>query len=136
MNTVFDKYYRMGELTIARTADGWIVLEDGQKVGGTVRYPFPDQEAAQRYIARERAGYEEDLAVGNYQRIAVAKIIRQTDFELWALVAEIEEQYRGRDAHGAGLRVHGASLVVAAVVQAGARLPAEQSCHLRQAATG
>jgi hypothetical protein len=96
MNTAFDKYYRLGELTIARTDDGWIVLEDGRKVGGTVRSPFADREAAQRYIDRERADYEEDLAAGNYQEIAAAKIIRQTDPELWARVADIEQQHRDR----------------------------------------
>jgi hypothetical protein len=30
----------MGELTVARDGDHWIVLEDGRRVGGTLREPF------------------------------------------------------------------------------------------------
>jgi hypothetical protein len=120
MNEAFHKYYRMGELTIACTDDGWIVLEDGQKVGGTVRYPFSNQAAAQRYIDRERAGYEEDLAAGNYQQIAAAKIIRQTEPELWALVEKIEKRCRDRseDERFAAHAAAGTSIVLIRMVTA------------------
>jgi hypothetical protein len=121
MTEAFDKYYRMGELTIVRTDDGWIVLEDGEQVGGVVRYPFADQGAAQRYIDRERAGYEEALAVGDYQGIARAKIIRQTDAELWARVAAIEQQYRDRseDESYAAHAAAGTSIVLTRMATAG-----------------
>jgi hypothetical protein len=114
------EYYRLGALTIARTDDGWIVLENGQKIGGTVRYPFSSQEAAQRYIDRSRAGYEEALAAGDYQLIATAKIIRQTDPELWARVAAIEERCHGRseDERLAAHAAAGTSIVCIKIVTA------------------
>src|SRR6476660_4804956 len=49
----------MGEFTVAQEGEGWIVLEDGRRVGGTLRYPFPSREAAQRYVERELAGEAE-----------------------------------------------------------------------------
>jgi hypothetical protein len=30
----------MGKLTIEQSGAGWIVCEDGRRVGGTVRHPF------------------------------------------------------------------------------------------------
>jgi hypothetical protein len=97
MNKVFEEHYRMGELTVVQQAAGaWIVMEDDRQVGGTLRHPFPSAAAARRWIERERAGYEEDLARGDHETIATAKVIRQTDPELWARCAAIEQQFRDR----------------------------------------
>src|SRR5580704_9369803 len=52
----------MGEFTVAQECEGWIVLEDGRRVGGTLRYPFPSREAAQRYVERELADEAEMMA--------------------------------------------------------------------------
>jgi hypothetical protein len=59
------KQRAMGEFTVAQEAEGWIVLEDGRRVGGTLRYPFPSREAAQQYVERELAGEAEMMAKGN-----------------------------------------------------------------------
>ena len=39
----------MGKLTIEQRGTGWIVCEDGRRVGGTVRHQFTSQAAAQRW---------------------------------------------------------------------------------------
>ena len=79
--------YAMGELTVAQVDGGWIVLEDGRRVGGTLRYPFETREDAQRWIdksIREEAE-SDDASVG-----AMAKVIRETDPELWARYEQVE----------------------------------------------
>ena len=53
------KQRAMGEFTVAQEGESWIVLEDGRRIGGTLRYPFPSREAAQRYVERELAGEAE-----------------------------------------------------------------------------
>jgi hypothetical protein len=99
MKDVFDKYYRMGTLTIARSrsGDGWVVMENGEQVGGTLLHPFESEAAAQRWVDREKADYQEGLLCGDYEQLACAKVIRQTDAELWSRFADIEEQFRDRD---------------------------------------
>jgi hypothetical protein len=52
----------MGEFTVVQEGEGWIVLEDGRRVGGSLRYPFPSREAAQRYVERELADEAEMMA--------------------------------------------------------------------------
>ena len=37
----------MGVFTITQQSGGWIVFEDGRRVGGVVRQPFASREAAQ-----------------------------------------------------------------------------------------
>jgi hypothetical protein len=95
MKDVFDKYYRMGTLTIARSrsGDGWVVMENGEQVGGTLLHPFESEAAAQRWVDEEKADYQEGLLCGDYEQLARAKVIRQTDAELWARFADIEEQF-------------------------------------------
>ncbi len=97
--TRLDPKFVLGELTVARHGDGWIVLEDGQRVGGTLigDPPFTSQAAARRYVKRERADYEEDLALGNFKSIAQTKFIRQTDPELWLRVEAVEKQLADDD---------------------------------------
>jgi hypothetical protein len=56
----------MGEFTVAQEGEGWIVLEDGRRVGGTLRYPFPSREAAQRYVERGLADEAEIMANGDF----------------------------------------------------------------------
>jgi hypothetical protein len=86
-------HYAMGELTVAQDADGgWIVLEDGRCVGGTLRYPFETREDAQRWVdksIREEAN-DSDASVG-----AMAKVIRETDPELWARCEQVEAELAG-----------------------------------------
>jgi hypothetical protein len=91
------KQRAMGEFTVAQEAEGWIVLEDGRRVGGTLRYPFPSREAAQQYVERELAGEAEMMAKGNLALSAKARAIRETDAELWALFVNIEEEFAGED---------------------------------------
>src|SRR4029077_8034161 len=55
----------MGKLTIEQRGSGWIGLEDGRRVGGTVRHPFASQAAAQRYVDAELAGEAEMMAAGD-----------------------------------------------------------------------
>jgi hypothetical protein len=52
----------MGKLTVEQHGTGWIVCEDGRRVGGTVRRPFTSQEAAQRYADAELADEAEVMA--------------------------------------------------------------------------
>ena len=80
--------YAMGELTVAKEGDDWIVLEDGHRVGGTLRYPFASREDAERWIKRELAGYADPDA----ERDAKAKIIRETDPEIWARFEEVYDK--------------------------------------------
>jgi hypothetical protein len=91
------KQRAMGEFTVAQEGESWIVLEDGRRVGGTLRYPFPSREAAQRYVERELAGEAEIMAKGNLALSAKARAIRETDAELWALFVNIEEEFAGED---------------------------------------
>jgi hypothetical protein len=91
------KQRAMGEFTVAQEAEGWIVLEDGRRVGGTLRSPFPSREAAQQYVERELAGEAEMMAKGNLALSAKARAIRETDAELWALFVNIEEEFAGED---------------------------------------
>jgi hypothetical protein len=60
----------MGEFTVARQGEGWIVLEDGRRVGGTLRHPFSGREAAQRHIERELADEPELRANGDFAQSA------------------------------------------------------------------
>jgi hypothetical protein len=87
----------MGEFTVEQEGEGWIVLEDGRRVGGTLRYPFPSREAAQRYVERELADEAQMIAKGNLALCAKARAIRETDAELWALFVNIEEEFAGED---------------------------------------
>jgi hypothetical protein len=87
----------MGEFTVVQEAGGWIVLEDGRRVGGTLRYPFPSREAAQRYVERELADEAKMIAKGDFALSAKAKVIRETDAELWALFENIEEEFADED---------------------------------------
>jgi hypothetical protein len=87
----------MGEFTVAQEGEGWIVLEDGRRVGGTLRHPFPNREAAQRHIERELAAEAELMANGDFARSAKCKVMRETDAELWALFANIEKEFADED---------------------------------------
>jgi hypothetical protein len=87
----------MGEFTVAQEGEGWIVLEDGRRVGGTLRYPFPSREAARRYVERELADEAEIMAKGDRALSAKCRAIRETDAELWALCANIEEEFADED---------------------------------------
>jgi hypothetical protein len=87
----------MGEFTVAQEGEGWIVLEDGRRVGGTLRYPFPSRKAAQRYVERELAAEANTMAKGDLALSAKARAIRETDAELWALCVNIEEEFADED---------------------------------------
>ena len=87
----------MGEFTVAQEGEGWIVLEDGRRVGGTLRYPFPSREAAQRYVERELADEAEMMAKGEFALSAKTRVIRETDAELWALFVNIEKEFADED---------------------------------------
>src|SRR5262249_47021993 len=87
----------MGEFTIAQEGEGWIVLEDGRRVGGTLRYPFPSREAAQRYVERELADEAKIIAKGDFALSAKTRVIRETDAELWAQFVNIEAEFAGKD---------------------------------------
>jgi hypothetical protein len=87
----------MGEFTVVQEGEGWIVLEDGRRVGGTLRYPFPSREAAQRYVERELADEAQMIANGDFALSAKARVIRETDAELWALFVNIEEEFADED---------------------------------------
>jgi hypothetical protein len=87
----------MGEFTVAQEGEGWIVLEDGRRVGGTLRYPFPSRKAAQRYVERELAAEANTMAKGDRALSAKCRAIRETDAELWALCANIEEEFADED---------------------------------------
>jgi hypothetical protein len=87
----------MGEFTVAQEGDGWIVLQEGRRVGGTLRYPFPSREAAQRYVERELADEAEIMAKGDFALSAKTRVIRETDAELWEQFVNIEEEFADGD---------------------------------------
>jgi hypothetical protein len=87
----------MGEFTVVQEGEGWIVLEDGRRVGGTLRYPFPSRKAAQRYVERELADEAELVAKGDFALSAKARVIRETDAELWQQFVNIEEEFADED---------------------------------------
>jgi hypothetical protein len=87
----------MGEFTVTQDGEGWIILEDGRRVGGTLRHPFSSREAARRHIERELADEAELMANGDFARSAKCKVIRDTDAELWALLANIEKEFADED---------------------------------------
>jgi hypothetical protein len=92
-----DPKFQLGVLTVAQEGDGWIVLEDGRRVGGTLCEPFASRADALRWVKLERAGYEKHLALGNFKAIARAQFIRQTDPETWARAKEIMDQFAGEE---------------------------------------
>jgi hypothetical protein len=98
----------MGVLTVAKEGEGWIVLEDGHRVGGTLRYPFASREAAQRYVERELADEAEAMASGNVALSAKVRAIRDLDAEVWALFVKIEKEFAGKD-EGSKEAVHRAA---------------------------
>ena len=87
----------MGEFTVTQDGEGGIILEDGRRVGGTLRHPFSSREAARRHIERELADEAELMANGDFARSAKCKVIRETDAELWALLANIEKEFADED---------------------------------------
>jgi hypothetical protein len=111
----------MGEFTVAQEGEGWIVLEDGRRVGGTLRYPFPDRKAAQRYVERELAGEAEIMAKGDFALSAKTRVIRETDAELWERFANIEEEFADEDeaTREAAHRAAGTFIVMIRLVMAG-----------------
>jgi hypothetical protein len=76
----------MGKLTIEQRGSGWIVLEDGRRVGGTLRHPFTNQAAAQRYVDAELADEAEIMAQGDVGSSAQNRVIRETDPKVWAKI--------------------------------------------------
>jgi hypothetical protein len=111
----------MGEFTIAQEGEGWIVLEDGRRVGGTLRYPFPSREAAQRYVERELADEAEIMAKGDFALSAKTRVIRETDAELWALFVKIDEEFADEEeaTREAAHRAAGTFIVMIRLVMAG-----------------
>jgi hypothetical protein len=73
----------MGALTVAQEGDGWVVLEDGRRVGGTLLVPFASRKAAQRYVKKELAAEAEAIASGDVAGSATARAIRDLDAEVW-----------------------------------------------------
>ena len=110
----------MGKLTVVQEDEGWIVLEDARRVGGTLRYPFATREAAQQYVERELAGEAQAMASGNVALSARARAIRETDAELWAKFVEIEEEFacENEDTREAAHRAAGTFIVMIRVVLA------------------
>jgi hypothetical protein len=80
----------MGKLTVEQHGAGWIVCEDGRRVGGPVRYPFTSREAAQRYADAELAAEAKTMAEGNISLSARARVIRGIDPKVWAKIERIE----------------------------------------------
>jgi hypothetical protein len=87
----------MGVLTVAQEGDGWVVLEDGRRVGGTLLVPFASREAAQRYVEKELAAEAETIASGDIALSAKARAIRDLDAEVWARFEGIEKEFAGKD---------------------------------------
>jgi hypothetical protein len=85
----------LGKLTVEQHGTGWIVCEDGRRVGGPVRYPFTSQEAAQRWADAELADEAEAMARGDVSSSARARVIRGTDPKVWAKLARIERKFAG-----------------------------------------
>jgi hypothetical protein len=110
-----------GEFTVAQEGEGWIVLEDGRRVGGTLRHPFPSREAAQRYVERELADEADMMAKGDLALSLKARAIRETDAELWALFVNIEEEFADEDeaTKEAAHRAAGTFVVMIRLVMAG-----------------
>jgi hypothetical protein len=110
----------MGELTVAQEGEGWVVLEDGRRVGGTLRYPFGSREAAQRHVEEELVGEAETMARGDVVLSAKARAIREIDPEVWAVFVKIEEKFANEDeatkeaAHSAA----GTSVVMMRIIMA------------------
>lgn len=73
----------LGKLTVEQRGNGWIVCEDGRRVGGTVRHPFTSQAAAQRYVDAELAAEAKVIAAGEVSLSACAWVIRGTDPKIW-----------------------------------------------------
>jgi hypothetical protein len=111
----------MGEFTVAQEGEGWIVLEDGRRVGGTLRYPFQSRKAAQRYIERELADEAEIMAKGDFALSAKTRVIRETDAELWEQFVNIEEEFADEDeaTKEAAHRAAGTFIVMIRLVMAG-----------------
>jgi hypothetical protein len=111
----------MGKFTVVQDGEGWIVLEDGRRVGGTVRYPFPTRKAAQRYVERELAGEAEIIAKGDFALSAETRVIRETDAELWAQFVNIEEEFADEDetTREAAHRAAGTFIVMIRLAMAG-----------------
>jgi hypothetical protein len=111
----------MGEFTVVKEGENWIVLEDGRRVGGTLRCPFPSREAAERYVERELAGEAEINAKGDFALSAKTRVIRETDAELWQQFVNIEEEFADEDeaAREAAHRAAGTFIVMIRLVMAG-----------------
>ena len=95
MNRMFGS--AMGELTVVREGEGWIVLEDGRRVGGTLRYPFATRQEAHEWVERELAAEARRMATGNVTLSETARVIRETDAKLWAKLEQIEEELVSED---------------------------------------
>jgi hypothetical protein len=87
----------MGKLTIEQRGSGWIVLEDGRRVGGTVRHPFTSRAAAQRHIDAELVGEAEIMARGDVGLSASARVVRETNPKVWAKFERIERKFAADD---------------------------------------
>jgi hypothetical protein len=114
------KRKRDGEFTVVQEGEGWIVLEDGRRVGGTLRYPFPSREAARRYVERELADEAEIMAKGDFALSAKTRVIRETDAELWVQFVNIEKEFadEGEAAKEAAHRAAGTFVVMIRLVMA------------------
>jgi hypothetical protein len=110
----------MGVLTVAQEDDGWVVLEDGRRVGGTLLVPFASRKAAQRYVEKELAGEAETIASGDVARSATARAIRDLDAEVWARFEKIEKEFAGKDeaTKEAAHRAAGTSIVIIQICMA------------------
>jgi hypothetical protein len=121
----------VGEMTIEQRNGGWIVCEDGKRVGGTLRRPFKSRDAAQRWLDSELAAEAETMAEGDIGLSARCKVIRHTDPETWEKIEEIEDQYAGNDiARNAAHRLAGTSNVM--MEMACASLEAEGKIERRE----
>jgi len=81
----------MGVFTITQRSGGWIVFEDGRRVGGVVQQPFAS--AKRHKPTLKMAGEAETMAQGDVALSAKARVIRDCDPELWAACAEIEDDF-------------------------------------------
>jgi hypothetical protein len=111
----------MGEFTVVQDGEGWIDLEDGRRVGGTLRCPFPTRKAAQRHVERELSDEAEIIAKGDFALSAKTRVIRETDAELWARFVNIEAEFADEDeaAREAAHRAAGTFIVMIRLVMAG-----------------
>jgi hypothetical protein len=109
----------MGKLTIEQRGSGWIVLEDGKRVGGTVRHPFTNQAAAQRYVDAELAGEAETMGRGDVGLSAQCRVIRGTDPKVWAKTERIEKKFADDDdARWAAHHAAGTTIVLVRMMMA------------------